>query len=502
MATSETKIPLLSKSRFIAGLQCGLRLWHECYNPGLASEISAAQQAVFDTGHDVGELATRLYPGGIMIMEDHLHHEEGLQTTLRAMKDNGVPAIYEAAFTGDGVRIRADIIERLDHGKWNLIEVKSSTSIKDVYIQDVAVQYHILGKAGVDIGRAFLMHVNNQYTYDGNKLDLNNYFKLSDLTDRVIEIQDLISGMIRKFNRMLEQSNPPDIQPSRHCMNPYECEFWEYCTRDMPEHWVMELTGITQKRLNELMAINLRDVREIPEDFRLSALQGRIRNSVINNKEYIAEELWAGLEGIEYPLHFLDFETVGPAIPRYAGTRPYQPIPFQWSDHILYPDGRLVHLEYLCNEDKDPREEFIKSLIGSLGTRGSIFIYTNYESMVIQALALRLPRFSEMLVNITGRFRDLYVLIKKYYYHPGFHGSFSLKSVLPALVPEMTYQELAIKEGDHASVEYLRMINPATTPEEKAMIRKELLTYCGYDTLAMVRIREELLKKKDIYREG
>ncbi len=495
MIRSETRISLLSKSRFLAGLQCGLRLWHECYNPGLASEISAAQQAIFNMGHEVGELATRLYPGGILIREDHLHHEEGIQTTLKKMEDNGIPAIYEAAFTGDGVRIRVDILERLGHGKWNMIEVKSSTSIKDVHIQDVALQYHVLGRSGVNIDRAFLMHVNSQYVYDGDNLDLKNLFKLSDLTDRVIDIQDDISSMIDKFEDMLKQPDPPDIQPSRHCMNPYECEFWGYCTRDMPEHWVMELTGITQKRLNDLMAMNLRDVRDIPDDFRLSALQRRIRNSVINNREYIAAELRAGLENIEYPLHFLDFETIGPAIPRYSGTRPYQAIPFQWSDHILYPEGRIEHREYLCDEDKDSGEEFINTLIGSLGTRGSIFIYTNYEAAVIKALAERMPGFSEILVNITERFRDLCALIKEYYYHPGFHGSFSLKSVLPALVPEMSYQELAVKEGVQASVEYLRMINPATTPEEKARIMKELLTYCCYDTLAMVRIMEELLKR-------
>jgi hypothetical protein len=496
MVTSYTRIPLLSKSRFIAGLQCGLRLWYECYNPGLASVISAAQQAIFDMGHEVGELATRLYPGGILIKEDHLHHEEGVQATLNAMEDNRVPAIYEAAFTGDGVRIRADILERLDYGEWNLIEVKSSTSIKDIYMQDIAIQYHVLRKSGVNIDRAFLMHVNNQYVYDGNNLDLKKFFKLSDLTERVIDIQDEISGIIDEYDNMLKQPDPPDILPSRHCMTPHECEFWGYCTRDMPEHWVMELTGITQKRLNDLIAMNIRDIRDIPEDFHLSALQKRIRNSVINNQEYMAAELRTGLEDVEYPLHFLDFESIGPAIPRYEGTRPYQTIPFQWSDHILYPDGRLEHREYLCDEDKDPGKEFIDTLIGSLGIKGSIFTYTKYENMVIQALAERIPRLSEMLVHIPGRFRDLCALIKKYYYHPGFHGSFSLKSVLPALVPEMSYQKLAVKEGDQASVEYLRMIHPSTTPEEKAKIRKELLTYCGYDTLAMVRIREELLKRK------
>jgi hypothetical protein len=201
------------------------------------------------------------------------------------------------------------------------------------------------------------------------------------------------------------------------------------------------------------------------------------------------------MEDVVYPVHFLDFETIGPAIPRYAGDRPYQTIPFQWSDHILYEDGRIEHREYLCDENKDPRERFTDTLVEGLGTRGTVFIYTDYERRIINDLAERLPQFRERLIDLQDRFRDLCALIKKNFYHPGFHGSFSLKSVLPALVPEMNYKELAIQEGNQASSEYMRMIDPATTPEEKARIKKGLLAYCGYDTLSMVKIREELLNR-------
>ena len=183
------KTPLLSKSRFITGQQCHLRLWYQCYQPELTSEISEAQQAIFDSGHEVGELATRLYPGGVSIVEDHLHHEEAVQSTLKAMNDSKVRAIYEAAFLYDGIRIRVDILERLEAGKWNLIEVKSSTSVKDVHFPDVAVQWYVLRGAGQEIDKSFLMHVNNQYVYDGKELNLNTFFICSDVTKEVVILQ-------------------------------------------------------------------------------------------------------------------------------------------------------------------------------------------------------------------------------------------------------------------------------------------------------------------------
>ena len=489
------KNPVLSKSRFLAGTQCHLRLWHQCYNRDLASEISPAQQTLFDTGYEVGELATRLYPGGVLIEEDHFHHKEAVETTLQFLDDPNVPAIYEAAFLCEGVRIRVDILERIGNRQWNLIEVKSSSSVKDLYLYDVAVQYHVLQKAGLNINRAFLMHVNNQYTYDGNQLDIDNFFSISDLTDQILSIQEIIPQELTDLNNMLAKPDPPEIQSSRQCKNPYQCEFWEHCTRNMPEHWVMRLFRVNQSTLNEFSAINVRDIRDIPEFFPLSVIQERIRNCVINNSEHFSQELEEELKDVEYPVHFLDFETLAPTIPRYPGTRPFQTIPFQWSDHILNEDGTLDHREYLCQEDKDPREDFSRTLLKALGNKGTIFIYTAYEKRIINELADHFLEFRNELLEIPARFKDLCAIIREYFYHPDFHGSFSLKSVLPALFPDMDYANLSIQEGTQATMEYLKMIDPLTPAKEKQMIKEGLLIYCGQDTLAMVKIRDALLER-------
>jgi len=490
-----TRIPILSKSRFLAGLQCHLRLWHQCYNPGLASEVSPLQQAIFDTGHEVERVATRLYPGGLLVEEDYQHHSKAVQTTLAAMNRSQAPAIYEAAFLHDGVRVRADILERLDDGRWNLIEVKSSSSVKGVYLPDVAIQYYVLKGSGLAIARAGILHLNNRYVYDGSQLELETLFSFADLTEQVSAMQEVISLQLDDLKRMLARSDPPQILPSRLCNSPYSCEFWEHCTRETPEFWILELSGIGQDRLNDLAALNIHDIRDIPESFPLSLLQDRIKRCVINQEEYISPALEPELKDVEYPIHFLDFETVGIAIPRHPHTRPYQSLPFQWSDHILFEDGTLEHRAYLCDEDKDPREEFARTLLEALGKRGTTFTYTNYENRFINQLAEHLPHYRDQLLLALDRLKDLQAVIKTHFYHPAFHGSFSLKSVLPALVPDMNYEGLAIQEGNQASLEYLRMVNSSTSHKEKDEIKKALLAYCSHDTIAMVKIREELLKR-------
>jgi predicted RecB family nuclease len=490
------KNPMLSKSRFLAGLQCPLRLWYECYNPELASETSAAQQASFDMGHEVGQLATQLYPGGIFIEDDHFHHEEAVQNTLEAMGNPNIPAIYEAGFIYDGVRIRVDILERVGKGEWNLIEVKASTRPKDIHLPDVAVQYHVLKGSGLDVNQVFLMHLNNQYVYDGINLELEKLFSHTAMTRKALIYQEqLLPSLLIDLNSMLSEPEAPEMDPGRLCKNPYECAFRGHCTQDTPEHWVMNLPGINQKKLNELAAMGIDDIRDIPVSFPLSAIQKRIWSCVVKNCEYISPHLKKELLDVEYPVHFLDFETIGLAVPRYAGTRSYQTIPFQWSDHILYKNGTVEHREYLCQEDNDPRRELTQTLLHVLGSKGSIVTYTNYEEGIIKGLADEFQEYREKLLALLGRIRDLHKIISKNYYHPKFYGSFSIKSVLPALVPEMNYQNLEIQEGQIACLKYLRMIDSSTSAEEKEKIKGHLLSYCGYDTLAMMEIREVLLKK-------
>ncbi|MBW1692213.1 MAG: DUF2779 domain-containing protein [Deltaproteobacteria bacterium] len=486
---------MLSKSRFLAGLQCPLRLWHQCYNPHLAAEVSPGQQALFDAGHEVGLLATHLFPGGRLIEEDYLHHNEAVEATREAIGDPSLPALFEAAFIYDDVRVRADILERRDDGRWNLIEVKSSTSVKEAHLMDVAIQYYVMQGAGLEIASAGITHLNSRYVYDGNELELENLFSFSDLTEWVISAQEEVSRRLGYLKEILRAPDPPETAPSRFCNSPYSCEFWEHCTRQVPEFWVLKLSGITKERLDALEALNIQDIRDIPAYFPLDHIQSRIRSCVINREEHLSPELGRELRDVTYPIHFLDFETVSPAIPRYPGTRPYHSIPFQWSDHVLQRDGTLEHSEYLSDEDRDPREEFARSLVKALGARGSIFIYTLYEKRVIGELAGHLPKLSDRLSATLDRFKDLHSLVKSHFYHPRFYGSFSLKSVLPALAPEMNYGDLAIQEGSQASLEYMRMIDSSTPRVEKQRIEKALRRYCSQDTIAMVKIREELLSR-------
>ena len=485
---------MLSKSRFLAGLQCPLRLWHACFHRDLAAEISPAQGAIFHVGHAVGEFATRRYPGGLLIREDHLHHEEAVQTTTTAMKDPTVKSIYEAAFIYNGVRVRVDILERTDTGGWNLVEVKSATSVKEIHLPDVAIQYYVLEGSGLKLDSAFLLHIDAEYVYDGTKLDPDGFFSSSDVTDQVRRRQDEVAARLSELKKMLNAAEPPRIQPSRHCHAPYLCEFWDHCTRHMPPHPILELPGIRQEKIDDLTGMNLLEIKDIPETYPLTELQKRIRRCVVTDRVFMSGKIYNELKNVEYPIHFLDFETVGPAMPLYAGTRPYQTVPFQWSDHRLFENGTLEHREYLCGDSRDPREEFAQTLLDALGDRGTIFIYTTYEIRIINALAEYLPQHRTALLNLTDRCKDLCALIKEHYYHPRFHGSFSLKSVLPALVPDMDYDRLAIQEGTLAAFEYLRMIAPSTESEEKQRIERNLLDYCGHDTLAMVKIRNTLME--------
>ena len=325
---SPRKAPHLSKSLYIAGSQCPLRLWHQCYNRELASELRPAQLAIFETSQEVGRLATHLYPEGILVEDDQWHHTEAAQATRAAINDPDIPAIFEAAFFNNDVRIRVDILERSGSGEWNLIEVKSATSVKDVYIADVADQFGVLRAAGLAIGRAGILHLDNNYVYDGELLALESLFTFADLTEEVLFLQQEISSKLAELKNILSKDNPPVVLPSRHCMSPYECEFWKHCTAEMPEFWVMGLTGIREGRLNELAALGVEDIRDIPESFPLTELQERIKTCVVTREEYIAPELEDELREVEYPIHFLDFETISPAIHAIRRQSPTRPFPF------------------------------------------------------------------------------------------------------------------------------------------------------------------------------
>lgn len=486
----------LSKSRYLSGLQCHLKLWHECYNRELAGQTNAATQAVFDTGHEVGVLATKRHPGGLLIDEDHFHHEEAVKKTLAAMADAKVPAIFEASFLHNDVRSRADILARARGGKWDLIEVKSALEVKEVNVNDLAVQHWVLRGSGLGIRKAGILTLNRNYVYGGGEYDIDELFVFHDLSSTVSGMAKDVAKNVKTMHEMLAAKKPPKVEPGEQCSDPYDCQYYEHCTKGMtfPEHPFDELPKLHPNKREALRALGVVTVDDVPAEFKLTALQERVRDCVRAGRRYVSEDLAEVLAEPQCPIHHLDFETCMMALPRYKGTRPYQTLPFQWSNHIESAPGKVRHEEYLCREDHDPRPDFAETLLASLGAKGTICIYTPYEIRVIRELAEALPKLAKRLEALERRCWDLCDLIREHHYDPRFHGSFSLKKVLPVLVPSMSYDSLAVQDGQEAGRVYVEALRTHDT-KRRAEIQAALLEYCGQDTLAMVRLREALLRR-------
>ncbi len=487
------KVPMLSKSRFMAGLQCHKCLYFSCYYPKLADPIGLAQQAIFNTGTKVGELARNIYPDGMLIKENHFQHEQAVITTQKVLQDPSIPIIYEAAFMYDDIRIRADILIKTNDGLFDLIEIKSTAKTKEEHIPDVAIQLYVLRGCGINIRRASLGHLNNEYVYKGDEYELDKLFQIDDIT---IEAKDKLPEILLQLHdmrEMLYQVEPPDIKVGRQCSNPYDCAFQGYCYARVPEHYILQLPRVSKKVLAALDAAGIEDIRDIPIDFTgLNATQQRVRDCVVNNRIYLDTNIAGELNQLEYPIHFLDFETFNPALPLYIGTSPYKVIPFQWSNHIINKDGSIKHEGFLHDGFDDPRVEFTRTLLQTLGDEGSIVVYSSFEAARIKELIQALPHLSDELHKLLARTVDLLELVRTHCYHPEFHGSFSIKSVLPALVPDLSYSDLEINDGGLASIAYAEIVDPDTKQERRDHLRKCLLDYCERDTEAEVRLYQTL----------
>jgi len=486
----------LSKSRYLSGCQCPLKLWYDCYQRELATPPGISQQAIFDTGTAVGELARQRYACGTLVAHDHFHPDEALAQTAELLTDPSVPSIYEAAFLYRNVLIRADVLERTPGG-WNLLEVKSGTKFKEgVHDSDVAVQLLVLRGAGLAVEKTGLLTLNRDYVFDGVALDLEQLFVRHECTDLAESLQPEVERNVASFMATLNAGEPPAVSPGEQCFTPYDCPYYAHCTRDLviPEHALSELPRINGNRLERLAADGVVEISQVPEDFSLTSLQARVREAVITGSEYLSEGLGNALQDITYPVYYLDFETFMPAIPRYAGTRPYEAIPFQYSLHVEQADGHVEHIEYLYEEDTDPREPLTVELISALGELGTICVYSGYEKQVIGALALSFPQYADQLHAILDRLWDLLPVVREHYYHPDFHGSFSIKKVLPVLVPDLGYENLAIQDGQAAGLAYQAALIEKDA-EARQRIFVDLREYCGLDTEAMLRLREALHNK-------
>ena len=488
--------PRLSKTRFIHGWQCELRLWNGVHRPECATPYDDSQRAVFDMGHRVGDLARERYPGGVLVEADHRDIDGAVAATRELMDDPSVPAIFEAAIVHENSLTRVDILLRQGDA-WDLIEVKSSTRAdnKEHLHLDVAVQYWMLLGAGLRIRRAGLLLLNRDYVYPGGAYDLDQLFHYHDLTDYCRETLEWIGDRVTHFHGVMAQAMPPAVETGPHCSDPYDCPFWDHCSAGTVglEDWINDLPHLKGWRREQLEAAGVETIAEIPEDFDLTPIQERVRRAVVTGQPHVMPGMKDVLETVEWPLYFLDFEAASLALPQHPGMRPWDQLPFQFSCHIQRePGGDLEHVEFLATNPSDPREALARELLETLGTTGSIVVYSGYECRTVRALAGWLPHLQDELTSLEPRLYDLLEVIRQNFVHPDFHGSFSIKSVLPALVPDMSYEGMDVADGTEAGRVWLEMIHADDSAQRKRW-DAALRTYCRQDSLAMARLRERLL---------
>lgn len=489
--------PRLSKSKFLSGVQCLKRVYLEVHHPQLATPPDASTRAILDMGTEIGELARERFPGGRLVAAGYRQQESAVAETARLVRDPTVPAIFEAAFVHDGVSVRVDVLERVERAAgeeagWRLIEVKSSTRIKDVHLDDLAIQSQVLLGAGLSLSAVCLMHINTEYEYEGGDLDFTELFSIEDVTGEVASRRAVVPQRLAAMKQALLQPEPPAIEPDHHCRTPYECPFWAHCTAAKPERWIYRLPGPKQVA-SRLATQGIVTIDEIPDETALTPVQRRMKDNV----EWISPKLGRALQSVQYPVHHVDFETVMLPVPRFPWTRPYQSIPVQWSNHIELESGEAAHREFLHLDPTEPRKRWAEALIEALGSKGSICVYSGYEEAMLVQLAEAFPEFRSAFREILKRLWDLHPVIKDHYYHPAFQGSYSIKSVLPAVVPSLGYDDLAIQEGGQAASAYYRMVFVETDWVERAALREALLRYCARDTLAMLELRRALRAKAE-----
>ena len=478
----------LSKSRFAAGLQCHKLLWWRVHEPD-APELKPdpSLQALFDAGTAVGVEARKRVPGGVLIDFPYNEFGKKLKATAQAVAA-GAPVIYEASFVADNTFVAIDILERHDDA-YTVIEVKSSTSVKDEHIPDLAIQVHVARHAGLKVTRAELMHLNSECRYP----DLSNLFVREDVTGRVEEILPQIPTLIAEQLNVLAGSLP-DVAIGAHCKKPQKCPFWDRCWGHLPAHHVSALYSIQYKKVEEFEKQGWTTIHDLPETAKLSAIQSRQTRSVKAGQKLIEPGLRAELAPFTGRLAYLDFETVSIAIPCWDGLGPWDKMPVQFSCHTATKDGGLDHTEWIADGPTDPRREQAERIIAACeGVAGVVAYNAPFERACLKVLAEGVPDLATELDAVAAKLLDPLPIVRNFVYDPEFNGSFSLKSVLPALIEDIRYEGMAIDEGGLASVRLVELMFNANMPaEEREAIRKNLLDYCRLDTLATVRLVEKL----------
>ncbi|MCG3147932.1 MAG: hypothetical protein PCFJNLEI_01373 [Verrucomicrobiae bacterium] len=483
--------PFISKSKFLWGLQCHKLLWHAYNAKELIPAPDASTQAIFEQGHDVGAIAKQMFPDGVEVGAGIIDPAKVIRLTEAALKLR--KPLFEAAFTADGGYCRTDILRPSLKDAWDLIEVKSTTSLKDVHLDDLALQTWVLCSAGLLLRKIYLCHINSDFVRRGD-IDPNKFFTLVDVSDQVSELAQQVPDKLEDMLRVIQQRKHPEVEIGSHCDDPYTCPLHDHCWKFLPDHNVFDLYRGGKKGF-DLLGRDVTAIEDIPDSFKLTNNQSIQRQVAISGKPHVDSKAIAKfLARLEYPVSYLDFETFGTAIPLFDGLHPYQQVPFQFSLHVVRAAGaKPEHVMFLAEGRDDPRPEFMNTLRGALPPNGSVVAFNaSFELSRLKECCAVMPKFSPWVKDVDTRVVDLLDPFRSFdYYHPEQHGSGSMKAALPALTGK-GYEGLEIQEGNTASNEFLRVTIGEVTAEERRRVRQQLEDYCARDSEGMIRIVDAL----------
>ena len=476
----------LSKSRYKRGLHCNKQLWLSTHKFSLGNYEKNFSTLI---GDKVGIGATEIYQNGKMVDTPFNKHDEAVQKTLELMNDLKVGAVFEAAFSYDNINIRVDVLERLENNCWGIREVKSSKSIKENFYHDISIQYFVLKKLNYQISSAQIMYVNGDYILNNNVIEWDNFFLKSEYKDFIEDnIKDVENNIVFLKNIQTSDQEPIVLPGKSFCSG---CEFWDYCTKDKPKDWIANIPRLHKSKKRVLDDKKIESISKIPNDFPLTEKQQIVVDSTKTNQIFKTKKFYYDLKKFKPPIYFFDFETLSCAIPTIDNTKPFEKLPFQWSLHHLDSNGKVNHWEYLATEIKDYRKECIEKLINIVVKDNSKIVAYNqsFEKSVLKQLGNIFPELIEPINNIIDRIIDLEVFIKDNYYHPEFQGSYSLKKVLPALLPnEKKYNEGNVSDGEQAQETFYNLLFQEKDLKKKELIILSLLEYCKKDTESLLLI--------------
>lgn len=489
----------ISKSDYLMFLKHPAWLWLKKHCPEKLPPVSEDTQAIFDAGFLFESYAEQLFPDAIKLEYNRSDRNAYKQLTAKTKQviESGATTIIQGRFEAGDITCISDVLVKTGDKTFDLYEIKSSTEVKTEHIPDLSFQMTVIENCGYKVNKIYVIHVNNKYIRNG-EVKADKITTITEATEKVKELRDETKQNIKEATKVVNLKKCPDVSPSLAKLGSFGEWLGIYKTlADLDEYSIYNLCSPSATKIGKLEALGIKNIVDIPEDFKLDARQLRQFQATKTDKVFVDKQRIKGfLSKLKFPLYFLDYETLSSVIPYFDGLGPYKQLPFQYSLHVLdKPSGKVKHFEYLHTENSNPVMPLTETLKSQIGDKGTVLVWCEgFEKSCNVLMGAIAPEYEEFYKKINERIVDLMVPFSTgLYVNKDFFGSASIKKVLPTLIPDLSYKKLDIREGTAAQRLWMEAVLDGKRKTEKDKILSALLKYCELDTLAMVRIYQHLV---------